>query len=341
MSKIKRLLNATYAYDVLVYESIQSGKFNGFSVNNGNVFVTFNPLTDGFYTMNGNQVPDTSVQDIALKRIKAKISNDLKQFKSLVPLAELKETRGLLKQVVNATSGVLGSLLEIKRNPKRGLKAAADAWLTFSFGVSPTISDINGAVNSIGSYLNREDLAIRHYGYANSHKSNVYHTTNAGGPTNGGIWSKSGRVDFDFRSSYSAGFRIPMKSNNQYGVDDHFGLSFGQLPSTLWELVPYSWVIDYFTTMGSFLEDNFETSPVPFYACRSDKTTVSFVSQIIDWTYSGKKSWTASPSKAKYVRFTRTPLSLLPSRTLRFKTADEIGVNGLKRMLNLGSLLVR
>jgi hypothetical protein len=112
----------------------------------------------------------------------------------------------------------------------------------------------------------------------------------------------------------------------------------------------YSWVWDYFTTVGAFLDDVFTSDPSKcIYCVKSELYTAEVVGTVratANRAYPATtKYWEDYVDDAvftgKYFNFQRTPLAKLPNRALRFKTVDEIGFNAVNKVLNLASVLIQ
>lgn len=288
-----------------------------------------------------------AADDIALKRLKKKLANQQDQFNSLVPIGELKETYGLYGQVYDATTSLLKGLLDLKRRkPANLVSAASKAWLTFSFGISPTISDLNGLIGSIQSYRDRMDTVSRVKGRATTMWLGSNGFRNSVDACEGFVWDSSlSQEEHIYQVQYTAGVRMNLKSSNSYDIPEHFGLNIENLIPTLWELTVFSWVGDYFTTMGDYLEDLwYSDAGNTIYCCKSVKYKFDAEAQwslrrILPDYYRISDSGLSIEQLSQY-RFARTVLAALPHRAFRFKTAAEIGVNSVNRILNLGSLLL-
>lgn len=119
------------------------------------------------------------------------------------------------------------------------------------------------------------------------------------------------------------------------------------LPSLIpafWELVPYSWVVDYFTTVGSFLDDTFVADQGKcIYVVECKKYTVKAMSTFVHVPNNSNcniVSGYCEPAMAEWYSFRRTPLSKFPDRKLRFKTMAEIGgLGAFNKVLNLAAVL--
>lgn len=295
-------------------------------------------------SMPSRPIPD----DIALKRLKRKLSQDTKQFRTLIPLAEVNETRRLVRSTAEATTGVLKKLIEIKHGRLKGMfSRASKAWLQFSFAISPTISDLQDAANSVVAYLLRQDGAISHYGGAEDVWIDYSGTAGSVSGATGVVWDYPKQTNNHiYRVRYTAGVLYDIRSSNNYGLDDQFGLSFGQLVPVLWELIPYSWVVDYFTTTGAFLDDAFTSNAgTTFYCTKTQRhwctSSVRFTSR---WNGGSTPHRFFSETKdvdcsCHYMR--RAVLAQLPHRALRVKSIDEVGTMAVTKVLNLASVLLR
>lgn len=287
--------------------------------------------------------PQDAVDDIALKRLKSKLASEVGDFKALVPLAELNETRSLIRTTAAVTTDVLEALIDIKRlKPRAAAAAASRAWLQFSFAISPTISDLHSAVSSVQSYIDRKNRTLRLYGQAENNWKSRKDSLRIQA-CGAGNW-KSSFVEYEhaYKVRYKFGFNLQMKAANNYGLDDHFGLSFGNLPSVGWELIPFSWVADYFGTVGAFLEDAFTSPPgITLYGCKTRKYTVKQSSDVfLETPHKILMGGERQSISAKTFLMNRQILASLPHRALRFKTSDEIGTNSVNRVLNLASILL-
>lgn len=301
---------------------------------------TYLPST-GFFA----EKSSSSAKDLALASLKRKLSNRVGDMQLMAPLAELREVRGLVKQTALMTSSMLQTLIDIKRTKgKSAAKYASQAWLAFGFGISPLLADTRNLCNSISSYLLRTDITERLTGTASTDFV-TYANSNALGTFSSNLRTNA-RFDWKVSYRYTAAFSVPLKSATNYGVSDHFNISFGALVPTFWELVPYSWALDYFTTVGAYLDDTFTSDASKcLYCVESKKTTASCtirgVIQANNPTVTKVLQSSVKPGLVRYWHFRRTPLAILPTRTLRFKSIDEIGLHGINKVLNLAAVLLQ
>lgn len=134
---------------------------------------------------------------------------------------------------------------------------ARDLWLTYSFGVKPLLGDIEDAAVAFDRLATgrsqRDKLVITSSSVASSLISGNPHATYAAHenfPT--GFNSTLIR-----RDSVSARLRGRVLSRNPSGEMPamvHLGLDISSVLPTGWELVPYSFLIDYFSNLGDVLD---------------------------------------------------------------------------------------
>lgn len=290
---------------------------------------------------------DIPTRDLALARLKRKLSSHTKEFQALVPLAEVRDLRTTIVGAANITMALVKDLVSFKKRMsfKDAQQHAADAWLTWSFGIAPTLGDIENLQQSIATYLNANDYSVVLTGAASKEWKSRVAYENIGALVNANAFFYND-CHHTLSYKYTAGFNLDIRSANNYGLSDHLGFDWQQLPSVLWELTAFSWIFDYFSTVGAFLEDTFSSSPTTTrYVCLNRRYVLEGTTNGLYKETPGVNckviQQTNIPGPFKYFSFSREKLTTLPTRSLRLKTVDEIGANAVNRLLNLTSLLVK
>lgn len=347
--KVLQGTDATLPYTRQVFQRVRGvkGSLEGYgSFTNGAKFNS-QVQVSYLYTDGPSSIPsDATLRDIALARLKRKISSHTKSVNLLVPLAELHELRGLVKGVAFTLVKLVRAILHAKKtkSPRAAFRYAADQWLQFSFAVGPTLGDISSISDAIATFLNDDAHAVRLTGTASKQWTTGSVTSIQGG-LYGATTTRGNNISHELSYRYTAGILVDVKAGNNYGLGSQFGLEFGALVPTLWELTIFSWIADYFGTVGAYLEDTFQSSA----------TSTTFVTLNKRYTYKETEAWSyrqaptfntsiiggVKPGILQVLYLDRTKLSSLPTRALRFKTADEIGINAVSRLLNLASLLIK
>jgi hypothetical protein len=305
-------------------------------------------LSKGFGTVDGGLYPAEgeyfTLEDQALAALKRRLNGNIGKAQLAAPLAESKEIHRLVRQINTLALDMLKAALAIKKTGgKSAAKAFANVWLGFGFGVKPMIDDIANAANAILDYTTREDRRVRVVGTA----SRVTYTSGKyAGPETGcyGLsWGFYHHTEHKQGVQIMAGIDLQMRTAASYSVADHLGLTWNAVPGAAWELLPFSWVVDYALTVGPWLDDMFYTLPGSAkYVSKGKKyqcETMSYPYYTLTAGYTG--SFGGGAGKGKFASFTREKLSSLPTRALRVKSMDEIAQHGLTKVLNLASVLAQ
>lgn len=283
---------------------------------------------------------DPALADIALKRFKARLTRATGEVQLGAPIAELHEVRGLITSLQKESIDMLTALIRIRKTKGASAwKYASEKWLTYTFGIAPVVSDIKSGLSAVEKWLTQNDRRVRLYATASKYWTTGFRSKSIG-PY--GTW-----FNFDTTYQHSLSYRyigawdLLVDCANDYSLHEHLGLTFGALPSVAWELVPFSWVVDYVCTMGEFLEDTFTSPPGDlkyFVLCRKYKM------KVLNRMYYTPKEGSiirqqTGESVCDYWEFERTPLTALPHRPLRLKTSAEIRSNLTSKLMNLASVL--
>jgi len=297
---------------------------------------------------------DPTVDAIALARFKRELRNIGDTFKALPPIVEARDLHTTVVGMINLTGRFVQGLQAKKgifRSKRAFIRYAQDSWLTYSFGISPAVRDAANLASSIYSYVSRVD------------QPNVRIAKGASGYRIGGTMRASSPVLADgFGGSakaliynqsvvhYVAGVNAPLRSSNDYGIFDHLGIVPSQIPAALWELKGLSWIVDYFSNMGDFIDDMFYVPTVNMVYL--NKTTVDRLNcyTLVDLLIPkdanpGYNVTRASNLGGRFdsVQVSRSIVGALPSTGFRIKTMSEIGKPeyAIGRILNLVSLIKR
>lgn len=294
-------------------------------------------------------VTDATLRDQALARVKRRINNMTETYQSLIPLAELRELRGLVGSLTGVTTDTVKMIADLKRTKGRSLFShVSKLWLTYSFGVRPMMADLKDLSNSIWTYLTSGDKKSKVTGTASKEWTSYNNSWNS---TTGGYlmparYRSMTRSELSYR--FVGAWKFALRSSNDYSALAHFGVTPPALIPALWETTMFSWVADYFGTLGDFLEDQFvghAGESVYFVENRLYRARTQTVVEHVFATSTAAQTITPrynipGGSQVERLEFERTPLSSLPSRIIRWKTMDEVGLNSISKLLNLSAVLL-
>lgn len=282
-----------------------------------------------------------SVENEASSRLKRKLREVTGSSNQLTNLVELRELPRTIVGAANSALGLIHSVTTSKKKGKDLKKYASESWLNWSFGIKPTLGAIDDLIQSIDAYKNRKDLSLRDYGISSD--SLPVRTAALSSGSFGFQAKLTGQFTAERSCKLTTGYRMNLKSDESYTMAKHLGFDISNVIPTAYELLPFSWLFDYFTTAGDYLEDTFYVQPGNMiYLCQSIRHTIEGkIDAMPVQLASGYDllDWRTSPCKVKMTNFTRVPLQALPRSPFRLKTSKEIGFNAVTKLLNLTSIL--
>lgn len=255
-------------------------------------------------------LPDPSQNLINAAVTAARANAAESEWDVLTFLAEIRETTQTLAglaRVFNARTVDMAYEARrqgrrLKRNPWEMFR---ELWLWGRFGVRPIAYDIVSIANALSNQLVAGDL-VRGRGKQVDSASDVSTWSVDGGNTDTFYVEK-----LDWTRTYRGVSYIELRSDSEakFGTD---------IVTTLWEVTPYSFVVDYFVNIGMWVQ-----TLGPMLQGRYEATGYSIkteVSRELEMTQFAKDqaswAWTGSfgPAKNKLVReeYVRGPFSGLP-----------------------------
>jgi len=348
-AKIKRKADATNRYQKQICRAIgariRCSASTPFGLSpTGNIYTKISALTYNGQPEVNPWLGSDIVRDLALTRFRRKLDNLTSQVKAMAPLVEAKELHGLVTQAANLTRDVFLQLHDLKRGNVRNVyRRFSNMWLGLNFGLKPMLKDISDIGTSIANYLSRERQPMQKVS-ASATREFLDNSSASGIITGYNVQLNritQGKIKIGYR--FVAGVDLTLYSSNDYSIFSQLGLMPANLPTALWELTAFSWAVDYFSTVGAFLEDTF----------RSDPISTIYVSENRRVEVIGETSYKFVPTnpttaidfqrcgvfKFNFVDFNRYPLATLPVRSLRVKSLDEIGLHSVSKLLNLLAVL--
>lgn len=225
-----------------------------------------------------SEVPSASLYATALGKAEENFvksyRNASRDFSSGVFIGELRQTlnflRSPLKSLERKTLDMGDNLKDLNRRA-HGLKASqklsmlTDSWLAFQYGARPLVKDAADAYKALKkNFIDNpsfEMVRIRGDGMAEEATPERLELTDT--PTGPGY----ARIRYSGHQSCSVrligGWKKSISHPGNAPVWDSFGLSPDNWAPTLWEIIPYSFVADYFTNAGSVI-DAYSASWVEF-----------------------------------------------------------------------------
>lgn len=199
-------------------------------------------------------------------------------------LGELAQTVRLIKNPALALREGLGDYLTTLHKRKRGRhtksslrKTAADTWLEYVFGWTPLINDVEDAYKAYRHLIDKissERVQVR------AEEEKIYYQSIFGSSHAEKLYFLSHLlVTQKIESIWTAGLKAVAQggaAQNPSAITT-FGLNAREFIPTAWELIPWSFVVDYFTNVGDIIS-----------AACTDTSSVTWLSRTIRKTFTQK-----------------------------------------------------
>lgn len=260
--KIRRLESATTSLSGIDRQHLSGSRFSLFNetirLSDGrrSSFSVYGDIASGIGEPNGTNATIARANNRALMQFVKRSNDELRQLQALVSFGELGETLRMIRNPLKSVFTDLRRYLSTvtKRGQKRAnrkhlSKIISDTWLEYSFGWSPLLSDVEDAAKALARYTT----------YSPPHKV----VTGKGGDQNllassietktYGRWQMR-RIIRDEEET-TVRYRGCIKTAHVPFSGDlaPFGINLTELAPTLWELIPYSFLVDYFTNAGNII----------------------------------------------------------------------------------------
>lgn len=200
----------------------------------------------------------------AKSKFVSKCNKKLRSFQGGVFLGELRETLRTIRHPAQSIRRGLSSYLtsvekqkrRIRRLPQRTRVAEANkvvsgTWLEYAFGWAPLLNDIDDGIETLAKHIygddNPRDVMV--VGEASSEHYSSQGQGQFG--SNGYVYTMYQDITAACAIKYFGKVAVSHPSKITLR---RIGLSFSDIIPTAWELIPWSFAIDYFTNIGDILE---------------------------------------------------------------------------------------
>lgn len=129
-------------------------------------------------------------------------------------------------------------------------RALGDSWLEANFGWQPLLSDVVGSYQALRRLTLRTPQA-RFYGRAENETAPTYASSTASHHACTMHFSVRTNVKYDV--TFYGAVKIEGASKSSQAIEE-FGVRARDFVPAVWEAIPYSFLIDYFTNIGDLIE---------------------------------------------------------------------------------------
>lgn len=200
----------------------------------------------------------TRANNQALNQIVSDIASAKREVQSLVCAGELGETLRFVRQKSQTLHNGFWSYLDELKKRSRGIRRGrfvremiAEAWLERQFVIVPLVKDIQAAARAAARIAINHQPSVRVFGrgYDDRTLALTGHTVQV---LNHWTLRKAAYQHQIIKVRYSGSVSAPKVS--AYGNMEVLGITPGEVLGSVWELIPWSFVVDYFTNVQEVLE---------------------------------------------------------------------------------------
>jgi len=170
------------------------------------------------------------------------------EVQALVDLGERKQTMRLLRKPLGNLNKFISDVSSSRGFKKSPYKAVgnyiSDSWLRYRYGVMPLLLSIDGTMKAVTADKGHKRLTARA-----SQSDTLSQTTKVETTTGGAYFDSTTTATNDIKIDARAGILY----EHNFSIADAAGTTFHELPSTIYELIPYSFVVDWLANVGDFI----------------------------------------------------------------------------------------
>jgi hypothetical protein len=199
----------------------------------------------------GSAVSDARAD--ALSKYYQKVNEIRQSAKGQVMAGEIRETIRMLRNPFQGFIKLFTSLMRNNSTWRSPVRAQSELWLQYRFGILPLIQDCEDIKKIINKTAVKEHVgSSRVYGVSQSAETEVWTGSDIYGATLQGTMTYEQKAEVIIRFGY-----LYQAMGASAAKTDDFMESFlnpRDLPSTAWELIPWSFLVDYFVNIGAIIE---------------------------------------------------------------------------------------
>jgi hypothetical protein len=216
----------------------------------------------GFLTAPAVSAVPQRVIDTALTRFISKAKATQRKMQGLVFIGEIREVlrfvrnpfqilyRGQFSHIESVLSHRWAALRGRRPTHRRLHEAASDAWLEYAFGVAPLLKDVEDGLIAFDALARKQPPSEVVYGKFTERSvafTSRISAVTAYCPT---YFTRSSETQSDAKFHGSVWLEPVSNLTHLH----KFGISWSEVLPAAWELIPWSFLADYFTNIGDIIE---------------------------------------------------------------------------------------
>jgi hypothetical protein len=206
------------------------------------------------YVPNGGPVDMSTADNLAKMKFVKKCLSEMQALEGGVFLGELGQTLRMIKSPAQALRRGFDDYFDALKKRRKGSKnhrrkVIAETWLEYSYGWKPLVSDIEGGLEALDRFSRHpvRFKPVKATGQQATATSLDPVSVNMG--TFHYVTQRQQKVEVAIRYQGVVNLQT---GGNEVSYSD-LGLRLDRFVPTLWELVPYSFIVDYFSNIGDIV----------------------------------------------------------------------------------------
>lgn len=271
---------------------------------------------------------EVSATNQALTRYYSNLASAEGKFKGLTFAGELKESLNMIRHPAralrNGISDYLSALKRGARNVAKRRRASwvRDTWLEYSFGWLPLISDLDSAIDSF--YRSKSVRPIFEMVKGTGREETASYQARSS--IDVGAFHTVSYIPRNWEEVYVKFFGIYRSDGSGVPNSHSYGFRPAEFIPTVWELIPYSFLVDYFTNVGNILSSWSYRHLAGSWTSKLVRRSYKHELVNVDYKYTGTvptyvHSQSGNPGSASYevVQFVRTRDAVLALPSLELQ----------------------
>jgi hypothetical protein len=175
------------------------------------------------------------------------------------------------------------SVVPLRQRTTQLMRKAADNWLEYSYGLLPTVRDVQDSAEAIDDML-KPYKRIRFAKAGKKTTTKVVSTIGFGLPSTNFYlkYRKTEETTIKYTCKYYYRYDVPESPGHVLGLD------LASAPTVVWDIIPWSFVVDWFIDIGGYLHSvlgGIGTTAMGDYTSMKIDTRISY--ECIEASYAG------------------------------------------------------